>query len=151
MVVHFIASGASHIHACVHAVTGAMSALQRHQHQVKYILDRGYVAVMEPDMESGQLKGLFSCVSVKHSKTIKYAGCIGELLCECPQARYDVCKHLEAAAKVLPFTHAMRLKAAEALVDHLHAVDLEKGVILCRQVNLHLKPPVTASMVITLL
>eukprot|EP00611_Tribonema_gayanum_P019861 TRINITY_DN352_c1_g1_i3.p1 TRINITY_DN352_c1_g1~~TRINITY_DN352_c1_g1_i3.p1 ORF type:complete len:206 (-),score=33.56 TRINITY_DN352_c1_g1_i3:161-778(-) len=108
----------------------AMSALQRHQHQVKYILNRRCVAVA--DVESGRAQSSFSCVSVKHPKTSKYAGCISELRCEYPQCRYDECKHLEAAAQVLPFTHAMRLKAAEAPVDHVHALELEKGV-QCRR------------------
>lgn len=107
-----------------------MSALQRHQQQVQHILKQGYVTAMDMDGDNGE--GFFTCTSVKHPKTLRYAGCVGELLCECPQGRRDVCKHLDAAAQLLPFTHAMRLKAAAALVECLQVVDLERGVLHCR-------------------
>ncbi|KAG5177167.1 hypothetical protein JKP88DRAFT_350789 [Tribonema minus] len=91
-----------------------MSALQRHQHQVQFRLERGYVTPT-----GDKAMGAFTCTSVKHPGSTSYSGLVGELFCSCPQACRNVCKHLEAAATSIGFTHAMRLRTAEALVDHL--------------------------------
>lgn len=117
------------VFVCVYAA-GSMSALQRHQQHVQHILKQSYVTLA--DVDGGNAQGFFCCTSVKHPKTIKYAGCVGELLCECPQDLRDICKHLEAAAHLLPFTHDMRMQAAAALVGNLRAVDLDAGVLVCK-------------------
>eukprot|EP00611_Tribonema_gayanum_P026463 TRINITY_DN630_c0_g1_i7.p1 TRINITY_DN630_c0_g1~~TRINITY_DN630_c0_g1_i7.p1 ORF type:complete len:600 (-),score=121.78 TRINITY_DN630_c0_g1_i7:81-1880(-) len=108
--------------------SAAMSALQRHQHQVQFILERGYVTPT-----GDKAMGGFTCTSVKHPGSTSYSGHVGELFCSCPQACRNVCKHLEAAATSIGFTHAMRLRTAEALVDHLEEVDLSSGVLQCRR------------------
>jgi hypothetical protein len=113
-----------------------MSALQRQQTQVAFLLRKGYVSFPEA---SGDM-GLFTCKSVAQPAVVTYDGCIGELFCTCPvgeQCQY-ACKHLEAAATNKAFTHAMRLAAAHALVDKLEEVDLECGIAKCRQVQLPL-------------
>ncbi|KAG5182502.1 hypothetical protein JKP88DRAFT_255926 [Tribonema minus] len=113
-------------------IAATMSALERHEHQVRFIHSKGFVkpSVVHCD----NMEGFFICKSAKDKNKI-YSGCIGELHCTCPQAQRAACKHLEAAAMVLPFTHAASAKAAAALVDHLVVKDLESGVVERRQVK----------------
>ena len=56
----------------------------------------------------------FSCDSVKHGHLgVRYIGCLGEWACSCPFR--GVCKHLEAAAAKVPFTHTMRMQTAQEI------------------------------------
>jgi hypothetical protein len=107
-----------------------MSSLERHRNQVNFIISRAFVQLAD-----GSLAGHFTCRSVMKS-TVVYDGCIGELLCTCPLASKDfICKHLEAAVQQAPFTHAQRAEAANGLQGHLSALDIEGGVLQCRQVQ----------------
>jgi hypothetical protein len=105
-----------------------MASLERHQHQVAFIVDKGCVHFVD-----GSTAGRFTCRSVVKPREVIYGGCIGELLCTCPQAALDVvCKHLEAAVQQAPFTHAQREEAAAGLQEHLSELDVESGLLQCR-------------------
>jgi hypothetical protein len=115
------------------ALSAAQGALARHQHHVQHINNMSYIS-----MPSGEnAAGHFTCTSVTSPKTTSYAGCIGELLCTCPQALRDVCKHLEAAAGRTPFTHDMRQHAAAALVNNISAAtNQDRNILNCRHVTM---------------
>lgn len=57
-----------------------------------------------------------------------YSGCTGELSCSCDWP--TICKHLQAACAVAPFTHSKRLDTAQAIVSRggLRLTDEEAGL-----------------------
>lgn len=71
----------------------------------------------------------FSCLSVTNGALgVVYGGCLGELSCSCPYE--GVCKHLQAAARLRPLTHGLRMEAAQYIAEQ-QAVQLQdpaKGV-----------------------
>jgi hypothetical protein len=97
--------------------------LAKQLHQVAFIKAEGYLRFFAAHT--------FSCSSVSHrSQGLMHGGCIGELSCSCPFT--GVCKHLQAACELQPFTHSKRKETAEAIVSRggLQLTDAEAG--LCK-------------------
>jgi hypothetical protein len=111
-------------------LAGALNAISRHEHHVQLILDQEKLVLLPVDSMLHQA-GYFVCGSATQ-KGVSYEGCLGELKCSCPFG--GVCKHLQAAAQRMPFTHNMRAVAADMLLKHamLEEVDLASGILRSR-------------------
>jgi hypothetical protein len=95
--------------------------MERHNAHVEHIKANGCLQM--------SVAHTSSCSSLSYgSQGVMYGGCIGELSCSCAQA--GVCKHLQAACELSPFTHRIRCETAEAIVSRggLHLTDAETGL-----------------------
>lgn len=95
--------------------------MDKHRRHVQYITDKGLLRMTS--------EHTFACMSVTHqNEGVMYSGCIGELSCSCEYT--GVCKHLEAANQLQPFTHSTRQQAAGAIVSRagVQLTDAETGL-----------------------
>jgi hypothetical protein len=98
-------------------------ALDRHRLQVLHIKTSNLLVVTSAS------EGRYTCRSVK-TAGVSYFGCLGAMSCSCPFK--GVCKHLQAAADMLPFSHAMRAAAAKELqIEEALQHDEQTGLVSC--------------------
>ena len=77
--------------------------------------------------------GIYNCKSLSDEKK-EYVVVLGELSCSCEAGKFDICKHLEAAAKLFSPKNHMRQHVAQVLLceDLITLKESETGLFHCK-------------------
>ena len=87
------------------------SSMKKHLHAVKFLTEPPEYFVLKDEKTS-----TYNCKSLSEEEK-EYVVVLGELSCSCEAGKFDICKHLEAAAILFSPKHHMHHHIAQVLLS----------------------------------
>ena len=100
---------------------------KKYEYEVDYLVQtKGAIQILEGSI------GLCHVISMSQEDKL-YVVVVGDMSCECEANSFDICKHVEAASKVCPYTIEMRKVATKCVLREslIREVDAAKGIYKC--------------------
>ena len=104
------------------------SSMKKHLHAVKFLTEHPEYFVVKDEKTS-----TYNCKSLSDEEK-EYVVVLGELSCSCEAGKFDICKHLEAAAILFSPKHHMRHHVAQVLLseDLITLKESKTGLFQCK-------------------